>query len=388
MAIGETLKNAREALGLSHKDVAESTHMMTQMVREIEEEDYHRFTAPVYGKGFIKLFAKAVGLDPAPLVAEYLANLDGKNDTRQKTFVPLETIDTEPGGGIRTVMPAGMPQPSDNTPPPAPRHTYARASAVTLPKADSPYAINTQTPPPPRQPVPTIPTKLEPVKPRPPVTPPTRLSSSASSEDSEIIKPRSTADDVHNASTFKLEADSVASGIPPQPVAQAREPFKFPSAAKRPARIEPEEIPERPVQPKKVKPPRIRNEGPKGPSLVDVCKHLIVLSGNALKSTREKLTSLIASGDEEESQIRKHYILTGILVFVIVLVVIIIAASSSGSGTGNGKDKDAPHVAKNEVVEPVVVDTVVNPVEPLPVAGPATPVEIVRVLPPPKMFAK
>ena len=387
MAIGETLKNAREALGLSHKDVAESTHMLTQMVAEIEDEDYHRFTAPVYGKGFIKLFAKAVGLDPAPLVAEFLANPEGNADHKKKKTVALvEKILTEPKGEVQSDVPEGEPESVDASPPPPPppppRHTYARASTVTLPTAHSPYAISTQNPPPPRQPAPPI-AKVEPVKPRPP----------ASSEYGEIVKPRSTADDVHNASTFKLEAGSAA--VPPQPVTQAREPFKFPSAIKRPTRVETEEAPERPVQAKKVKPPRIRSEDPKRPPFGDAFKHtfkhVVALSGNALKSIREKLDTLIASDDEEESKIRRRYILTGVLVFLTVVIVIVVAASSSGPESG--KDKDGPLVAENEIVEPLVEDPVVNnkvapPVEPLPVVVPTPPVVIARVLPPPKMFAK
>lgn len=378
MAIGETLKNAREALGLSHKDVAESTHMLTQMVAEIEEEDYHRFTAPVYGKGFIKLFAKAVGLDPAPLVAEFLANPEGNADLKKKkkTVALVEKILTEPKSSAQDDMSEDNPESAEAPSPPPPRHTYARASTVTLPTAHSPYAVNTQNPPPPRQPASPI-AKLEPVKPRPP----------ASSEYGEIVKPRSTADDVHNASTFKLEAGSAASTVPPQPVAQAREPFKFPGAAKRTPRVEEEEAPERPVQPKKVKPPRIRNEGPQRPSFDDVFKHVVAWSGNALKSIHEKLDTLIASDDDEESKIRKRYILTGVLVFLTVLVVIVIAASSSEPE--RGKDKDAPLVAENEIVEPIVEDQgVVNNAPPLAEPLPATPVVIARVLPPPKMFAK
>jgi len=36
-----------------------------------EDNDFSRIPAPVYGKGFIKLYAEFLGLDPAPLIAEY-----------------------------------------------------------------------------------------------------------------------------------------------------------------------------------------------------------------------------------------------------------------------------------------------------------------------------
>ncbi len=384
MAIGETLKNAREALGLSHKDVAESTHMMTQMVVEIEDDDYHRFTAPVYGKGFIKLFAKAVGLDPAPLIAEFLANPEGNADQKKKkkTVALVEKILTEPRGDSHADEPEHNLDSAEPTPPPPPRHTYARASTVTLPTAHSPYAINTQNPPPPRQPVPPASAKLDPVKPRVP-TP---------SEDGEMMKPRSTADDMHNASTFKLEAGSVA--VPPQPVAQAHEPFKFPSAIKRPSRVETEEEPERPVQTKKPT-RRKRDDDPERPSIGDTVanafKHVAVLSANALNWIREKFNTLFASDDDEESRIRKRYILTGFLVFLTVVAVIVIASNSSGPK--NKKDKEVPVLAANEVAEPVIEDPVgitktSEATETPPAPVPTPPVEIVRVMPPPRMFAK
>ncbi len=383
MAIGETLKSAREALGLTHKDVAESTHMLTQMVAEIEDEDYHRFTAPVYGKGFIKLFAKAVGLDPAPLVAEFLANPEGNADLKKKkkTVALVEKILTEPAGEAQADDREENLESVDPTPPSPPRHTYARASSVTLPTAHSPYALNTQNPPPPRQPASPI-AKLEPVRPRVP----------ALSEDGEIIKPRSTADAVHKANTFKLEGGSAA--VPPQPIAQAQEPFKFPSATKRSPRVETEEEPARPLQTKKPA-RRKRDDEPARPSIgdafADAFKHIAVLSGNAMKWTREKFETLFTSDDDEESKIRKRYILTGVLVFLTVVIVIIVAANSSGPQSK--RDKDVPVVAAQEIVEPVMEDPVVitkttKVVEPSPATEPAAPVVIARVLPPPKMFAK
>ena len=107
MSLGAKLKQAREALGMSEHDVADKTHIMVQIIRELEAEDYHRFSAAIYGKGFVKLYAKAVGLDPAPLVAEFLSDYADAAAPKQKPRIVLETIDTEPGGGISHVVTAG-----------------------------------------------------------------------------------------------------------------------------------------------------------------------------------------------------------------------------------------------------------------------------------------
>ena len=71
MALGEILRAAREAKGFTPSEVAEATRMMVQMVEELEREDFGRIAAPIYGKGFIRLYAEFVGVDSAPLIDEY-----------------------------------------------------------------------------------------------------------------------------------------------------------------------------------------------------------------------------------------------------------------------------------------------------------------------------
>ncbi|MDD2600701.1 MAG: helix-turn-helix domain-containing protein [Kiritimatiellae bacterium] len=78
MALGKTLKNAREAMGLSPTDVAEQTNMMVQIVEELENENFHRIAAPIYGRGFLKLYAELLGIDPQPLIDEFMDICSGK----------------------------------------------------------------------------------------------------------------------------------------------------------------------------------------------------------------------------------------------------------------------------------------------------------------------
>lgn len=77
MALGEILKNARVEKGLKPSDVAESTHMMVQIVESLEREDFRRIAAPIYGRGFVKLYAEFLELDPEPLIREFMELYDG-----------------------------------------------------------------------------------------------------------------------------------------------------------------------------------------------------------------------------------------------------------------------------------------------------------------------
>ncbi len=88
MQFGETLRKAREAKGLTHSQVAEETHMLVQIVQDMENEDFHRIAAAIYGRGFVRLFAECVGLDPRPLVAEFSELYENRGDASRKASPP------------------------------------------------------------------------------------------------------------------------------------------------------------------------------------------------------------------------------------------------------------------------------------------------------------
>ncbi len=91
-SFGETLRTAREAKGLSCSQVAAQTHMLVQIVEEMEREDFHRIPAPIYGRGFVRLFADCVGLDPVPLVREFMDIYEG----RRAPTVSIREVPTAP----------------------------------------------------------------------------------------------------------------------------------------------------------------------------------------------------------------------------------------------------------------------------------------------------
>jgi len=72
--LGEQLKAAREAKGVSESDAGSATKILTKIIIAMEADDFSVMPAPTYAKGFIRLYAEYLGLDPVPLVDEYLAN--------------------------------------------------------------------------------------------------------------------------------------------------------------------------------------------------------------------------------------------------------------------------------------------------------------------------
>ena len=111
MSLGSTLREARERKGLTIAQVAEQTRMIHQLVEEIEQDDFHRISAPIYGRGFIKLFAECVDEDPAPLMQEFTEIYTGLRRPGVRTR-PVQTPVERPE----------VAEPKDrNAPPPRPK---------------------------------------------------------------------------------------------------------------------------------------------------------------------------------------------------------------------------------------------------------------------------
>ena len=69
---GSVIKILREQKGLSLQNVADITKVSSRHLQHIEEEAYDKLPARPYLRGFLTLFAKALGYQPDRLVNDYL----------------------------------------------------------------------------------------------------------------------------------------------------------------------------------------------------------------------------------------------------------------------------------------------------------------------------
>lgn len=72
-ALGDAFRSAREARGLTLSDVAEHIHIRSVYLAAIEAEDWSAIGAPVYVRGFIRTYARFLGLDSEDLAARFSA---------------------------------------------------------------------------------------------------------------------------------------------------------------------------------------------------------------------------------------------------------------------------------------------------------------------------
>lgn len=94
---GKTLRLAREAKGYTISQLAEATHMIHQTIEDLENENFSRIAAPIYGRGFVKLYCEAVDLDPKPMIAEFMEIFSGNRELgiKERTIAPPTTTETE-----------------------------------------------------------------------------------------------------------------------------------------------------------------------------------------------------------------------------------------------------------------------------------------------------
>lgn len=71
MALGRILRENRLARGMTASQVAANINLTEGIVESLENEDFRKIAAPIYGRGFIRLYAELLELDPAPLLKDY-----------------------------------------------------------------------------------------------------------------------------------------------------------------------------------------------------------------------------------------------------------------------------------------------------------------------------
>ena len=65
---GSVLRDARVSAGQSVPETAEALNLLNSYVDALEKNDYSRFNSPLFARGYIKSYARHMGLDEEPLL--------------------------------------------------------------------------------------------------------------------------------------------------------------------------------------------------------------------------------------------------------------------------------------------------------------------------------
>jgi transcriptional regulator with XRE-family HTH domain len=69
--IGQRLNAGRKVKGVSISEAAKETRILSKYISAMESDDFSSLSAPVYVKGFIRMYAKYLEIDGEPLVKDY-----------------------------------------------------------------------------------------------------------------------------------------------------------------------------------------------------------------------------------------------------------------------------------------------------------------------------
>lgn len=89
--LGEKLRQAREERGITISEVAEQTRISPHYLELIELDDYRTLPGGIFNKGFVKSYAKYVGIDEVEALQDYskiISTQTGEPNDEPKTYRP------------------------------------------------------------------------------------------------------------------------------------------------------------------------------------------------------------------------------------------------------------------------------------------------------------
>ncbi len=101
LTAGKRLRQAREALGLTHAEVAAKLKLASRQIEAMEEEDWASLPERPYARGFYRNYARLVGIDPATLTFDLASTQPEPPHQSTRLELPTQELGTVPheGGG-------------------------------------------------------------------------------------------------------------------------------------------------------------------------------------------------------------------------------------------------------------------------------------------------
>lgn len=107
LGIGARLRAAREAKGWTPQDAGSRLRLMSRQIEAIEAEDFSRLGPPVFARGFVRNYAKLLGLNPDELLDQMTTiKVSRVQETENVPFTPSQEFWKSPWvlGGIAAVI--------------------------------------------------------------------------------------------------------------------------------------------------------------------------------------------------------------------------------------------------------------------------------------------
>ena len=106
-SFGARLRAIRERRRISIASIAESTKILGALLEGLEQDDVSRWPTGLYRRAFMRAYATAIGLDPEPIVREFIARFPDP----EETTIPTAIV-AAPLPGTRAVLRLTLAEPA------------------------------------------------------------------------------------------------------------------------------------------------------------------------------------------------------------------------------------------------------------------------------------
>jgi cytoskeleton protein RodZ len=79
-AFGERLQREREMRGITLEEMSESTKISSRSLRALETEEFDKLPGGIFNKGFVRAYARHIGIDEDQAVADFVVASGGEKD--------------------------------------------------------------------------------------------------------------------------------------------------------------------------------------------------------------------------------------------------------------------------------------------------------------------
>ena len=90
-SIGRYLRRERELRQVSLEELAQTTRIPLKMLQHIEDDDFEKLPGEIFARGFLKCYARALGVEADEVLAVY-----GQQNRRAAVVAPAPIIAIQP----------------------------------------------------------------------------------------------------------------------------------------------------------------------------------------------------------------------------------------------------------------------------------------------------
>jgi len=109
-AFGDKLRREREMRGITLAEISESTKISKRWLQALEDEQFSQLPGGVFNRGFVRAYARFLGIDEEQAVADYVAasNEQPPPDDKFPLDIHEKKSDSPPLNPKRSVLPILM----------------------------------------------------------------------------------------------------------------------------------------------------------------------------------------------------------------------------------------------------------------------------------------